>query len=199
MEEKTIQIKTEKRTLVAILLDWVWSFVIALVVAFVITRFIATPARVSQTSMTDTLQDQDFLIVSKFNQLYPFLFGDYQIGDIVCFQKKGTQDLLVKRIIGMPGDTIVIKDGEVYRNGVKMIEPYLNAKNKDKTYAIGSSEQMMYDSMTYNVPEGKYFVMGDNRNGSIDSRFSSVGYITRESMIGKATFRLFPINTFGGL
>lgn len=199
MEEKTIQIKTEKRTLVAILLDWVWSFVIALVVAFVITRFIATPARVSQTSMTDTLQDQDFLIVSKFNQLYPFLFGDYQIGDIVCFQKKGTQDLLVKRIIGMPGDTIVIKDGEVYRNGVKMIEPYLNAKNKDKTYAIGSSEQMMYDSMTYNVPEGKYFVMGDNRNGSIDSRFSSVSYITRESMIGKATFRLFPINTFGGL
>ena len=87
--------------------------------------------------------------------------------------------LYVKRIIGLPGETVQIKDGAVFINGTKLDEPYLN-------------EPMIGGSGTYKVPEGKYFMLGDNRNNSKDSRYWQNKYVSKDKILGKVVFRYFP-------
>ena len=147
--------------------------------------FFIRPTVVKQTSMQDTLQPNDYLIVFK----RAYVKETPQRGDIVVFKsdlvdEKGKAKLLVKRVIGLPGDEIVIEDGEVYINGEIYEEDYL----KDG-YTTGSLETT--------VPEGEYFVMGDNRLVSNDSRYEDVGNITVDDIMGKVVFRLFPLSSFG--
>ncbi|MCI2046715.1 MAG: signal peptidase I [Faecalibacterium sp.] len=165
------------------LLEWYEALVFAIVVVVVAFSFALRITLVNGTSMVPTLQDQDRLVVWAAG--YTPAHGDIVILDgYIDFGKP-----LVKRIIGLPGDTVNIdfSTGEVSVNGEVLDEPYI----ADQTHLQGDV------TFPLTVPEGKVFVMGDNRNGSTDSRFSSVGCIDERDVLGKAFFRLLPFSEIG--
>lgn len=144
--------------------------------------FFVRPTIVKQTSMQDTLNPNDYVIM--YRRAYS---GDKEPerGDIIIFESEMTDEsgkdkLLIKRVIGLPGDTVTIENGMVYLNGEEYPESYL----KDG-YTSGDIQDVV-------VPENSYFVMGDNRAVSIDSRYSEVGFVEKEDIKGKAILRLYP-------
>lgn len=154
---------------------------VALVIAGVVLYFIR-PTIVKQTSMQDTMNPNDYLIM--YRQAYRSKSPNR--GDIIIFQSQLTDDngnekLLIKRVIGLPGDKIQIKDGNVYINGKEYDEDYL----KDGYTTVNG---------TWTVPKKHYFVMGDNRVVSVDSRYQDVGYVDKDQIQGKVIVRLFPFN-----
>ena len=168
--------------------EWIKDILIAIVVAFLVLQFIK-PTIVQEHSMENTLVANDYLFISK--QSYR-LFGDPQRGDIIVFHSSlttsdGSEKLLVKRIIAIPGDTISITGGVVYINGEAQDEPY----TKDG-YTNTEMDEVY-------VPEGKLFCMGDNRQNSRDSRDPLIGLVDEDDVLGKAVFRLFPFSRIGGL
>lgn len=167
--------------------EWIKDIVIAVIVAVIILQFIK-PTFVKETSMTPTLQEYNFLFLSK----QAYRFGEPKQGDIIVFHTKlktqtGDEKLLIKRVIGLPGDKIRIEDGKVWINGKALDEPY----TKDG-YTNGSVEEQT-------VPKDHLFVMGDNRLNSVDSRDPSVGFVKISDVYGKAVFRLYPFNEIGTL
>jgi len=158
---------------------------IAVAVLIIILQFYK-PTIVFEHSMEDTLHPEDYVFLSK--QAYNF--GEVEFGDIVVFESKllderGGYKSLIKRAIGLPGEIIEVKDGAVYRNGERLNEPY----------ARGGTTPGVMAPVT--VPEGSYFVLGDNRMVSMDSRTSEVGFVSIEKIKGKVVFRLFPLSTAG--
>lgn len=168
------------------IIEWIKVIVTALILTFVITSFIR-PTLVIGSSMTNTFQEYDYLI--SYKRAYKNKLPEY--GDVVLFQSHlpmdnggglfGKEKVLIKRVIGLPGDTILIEDGKVYRNGEELIEPY----TRD-----GYTDQDMF----IEVPEGHVFAMGDNRLGSRDSRDPSVGPVPEDMILGKIVLRLYPFN-----
>ena len=157
------------------------DIIVAAILAAVVISFVR-PTIVKQTSMQDTLNPNDYIIM--YRRAYS---GDKEPkrGDIVIFKSElqdenGKNKLLIKRVIGLPGDKITINDGKVYINDKEYDESYL----KDG-YTTGSVNN-------FKVPKGEYFVMGDNRVVSIDSRYSEVGCVKKDAIKGKAIVRLFP-------
>ena len=131
--------------------------------------------------METTLQDGDNLITDKLT----YHFVEPKRFDIVVFPfKENKNQLLIKRIIGMPGETVQIIEGKVYINGYELNENYGNA--------IIESAGLASEPIT--LGEDEYFVLGDNRNNSQDSRFESVGNIKRSDLIGRAWVRIWPLN-----
>jgi signal peptidase I len=165
------------------LLEWYEALVFAIVVLVVAFSFAFRITLVNGTSMVPTLQDQDRLIV--WASGYKPAHGDVIILDGYVDWGKP----LVKRIIGMPGDTVNIDftTGAVSVNGEVLDEPYI----ADVTHLQGDV------AFPLTVPQGRVFVMGDNRNGSTDSRFSSVGCMDERDILGKAIFRLMPFDKIG--
>lgn len=161
--------------------EWIRTIIIAVVIALVIKSFFFDTARVVGSSMVPTLENGDFLLVNKIG----YRLGEPEFGDIVILEANA-QDEYVKRVIGLPGDTIEVKDQVAYRNGEALDEPYINPG----TYPD-------YPKIT--VPEGKYFVMGDNRGNSKDSRFADLGPIEKERIESHAIFRYWPFNRGGTL
>lgn len=167
--------------------EWAKDILIAVIVAVIILQFIK-PTFVKETSMMPTLQEYNFLFLSK----QAYRFGEPKQGDICVFHTKlktqtGDEKLLIKRIIGLPGDTINIKDGKVSINGEVLDEPYTL-----ENYTSGYVEDQV-------VPEDSLFVMGDNRQNSVDSRDPNVGFVKIDDVYGKAIFRLYPFNEIGTL
>jgi signal peptidase I len=167
--------------------EWVKDIVIAVVVALIILQFIK-PTFVRETSMLPTLQEYNFLFLSR--QAYHF--GEPHHGDIIVFHTglktaEGGEKMLIKRVIGLPGDTVAIHDGKVSIDGIIQEEPYTK-----EGYTAGTMEDLT-------VPDGSLFVMGDNRQNSIDSRDPSVGMVKIDDVYGKAVFRLYPFNEIGPL
>ncbi|MCI6012795.1 MAG: signal peptidase I [Firmicutes bacterium] len=165
------------------ILEWVKEIVIAVIIAAVILTFIK-PIVVRQSSMEPTFYSGDYVFISK--QAYK-LFGEPERGDVIVFhtEMKDENDHdknLIKRIIGLPGDTVEIIGGYVYLNGQILDEPYLNEQ--------GISGEM--EKIT--VPEGRLFVMGDNRGVSQDSRDVLIGCIEEDSILGRVFVRLYPFN-----
>ena len=161
------------------------DIVIALVIVLTLTSVIK-PTIVKESSMEPTLYENHYLIINKL----AYKAGDEQRGDIIVFEsdletEEGDKKLLIKRIIGLPGETVTIKNEEVYINGQLLEEDYL----KD-----GITPGEVIDCT---VPEGQLFVMGDNRIVSIDSR--ELGCIDEETVMGKAVLRLYPFSQIGGL
>ena len=167
--------------------EWAKDILIAVIVAVIILQFIK-PTFVKETSMTPTLQEYNFLFLSK----QAYRFGEPKQGDIIVFHtnlktQSGDEKLLIKRVIGLPGDTINIADGKVSINGKELEEPYTK-----EPYTSGYIEDLV-------IPAGDLFVMGDNRQNSVDSRDPSVGCIKIDSVYGKAVFRLYPFSEIGTL
>ncbi|NLP30246.1 MAG: signal peptidase I [Clostridiales bacterium] len=164
---------------------WIKDIAIALIIGILILQFVK-PTIVKEHSMKPTLNENDYIFLNK----QAYRFGEPEIGDIIVFhtdfrQPNGKEKLLIKRIIGLPGDKISIADGILYRNGEAIKEPYILRE--------GSTSDME----EFEVPEDSLFVLGDNRENSIDSRDSSLGFIEYDSIVGKAFFRLYPFDKIG--
>ena len=151
-------------------------------ICFLIITFVGQRSKVSGSSMEPTLSDGDNLIVDKIS----YRIHDPQRFDIIIFPYQYQENTYyIKRIIGLPGETVYINDaGEIYING-KLLE---------EDYGLDTIQNPGLASEPITLGEDEYFVMGDNRNNSTDSRFASVGEIKRQSIIGKAWVRIYPFN-----
>ena len=171
---------TKKESVKAFLKDLIKDLIIALVLVLIITACVK-PTLVSGQSMDDTLHDGNYLIVSKLS----YKFGEPARGDIIVFDSgEEGHELWVKRVIGLPGDTITTDGKTTYINDAKASEPYI----KNGTVSQGELQ-------TWTVPEGEVFVMGDNRNNSQDSRV--IGCVEESAIVGKAVVRLWPPDSIG--
>ena len=182
--------KREKGTAQAVIreiLSWVIPFVIALAVAMFLKNYIIINADVPTGSMENTIMPGDRLIGNRL----AYRSKSPERGDIVIFRyPDNEEELYVKRVIGLPGDTIDIEDGKIYINGSAepLQEDYLK---EEWTVATGP--------YTFEVPKGSYFMMGDNRNDSWDARYWSNTYVTKDKILGKALFTYWPFAHFGKL
>lgn len=156
--------------------DFIESVAIAVVISCFIMLFIARSCIVVGSSMHPTLENRHRLMVEKVS----YRLGKPQRGDIIVFDQDWSEHPLIKRVIGLPGDWIEIRSGVLRVNGQTVDEPFL-------------SETANEDYGPTYVPENSVFVLGDNRNNSIDSRFS-VGFLPRHLIIGRALFRFWPLN-----
>lgn len=190
------------------ILDWFFCIVIAFVLAITIKYFVFTPTLVKQTSMTPTIKDGERVLINRV--VRTFNLPIYR-GDIITFERPvGTRDgvgiynetdgimeflthdvlelnkiSFIKRVIGVEGDHVLIEDGKVYVNDRELSEVYLNG--------IETPRRGDYYDVT--VPEGYIFVMGDNREGSSDSR--EFGCIPLEKVEGRVSIRIWPLSEFG--
>lgn len=177
---------------------WEWIKVIGIAAIFVMVMrfFIFSPVMVDGASMMPTFEDGDKVIVNKIG---PRL-ADYKRFDVVVFEVAENKHY-IKRIIGFPGDHIAYKDDVLYINGEVYEEPYLTSFKEalidtgDFTYDFILEEQL--GEMT--VPQGHFFVLGDNRRKSIDSRDPQVGFIAQETILGTADFVIWPFQKLGGI
>jgi len=161
------------------LLSWIQIIVIAAVVAFVLNNFLIANSRVPTGSMENTIMTGDRVIGSRLS----YRFEDPARGDIIIFHAPDEPETLyVKRIIGLPGDKVTIRDGHVYLNDSEtpLEESYI--KEPMKPAAL----------QEFQVPEGAYFCMGDNRNGSVDARYWKNHYVYRDKIVAKVLFRYWP-------
>lgn len=149
-------------------------YLLIIVVIILIRTFIITPVRVDGTSMNKTLADGDILLLYKLAKIDRF--------DIVVLDEEYDDEIIIKRIIGLPGETVEIKDGDVYINDILM---------PDDEYAYGDTSD--YDKITLGNDE--YFILGDNRLISKDSRY--FGAVKKDDIMGEAVFRLWPFSGFG--
>lgn len=158
-----------------------------LVVTYMVIHFLGQRSQVQGESMEPTLQNGDNLIVDKIS----YEFRDPKRFDIIVFPFQYKEDTnYIKRIIGLPGETVQIDlEGNIYINGEVLVESYGKEVIKDPGNAITA----------ITIGEGEYFVLGDNRNNSTDSRKSAVGLIKREDIIGRAWIRIYPFSKFGFL
>jgi signal peptidase I len=172
------------------LFEIVETLVLTLIIFFVIQTFVAQPYRVEQQSMERTLEPDQYVLVDK---LTPRI-DDYSRGDIVVFEppaawvEGGPRTPFIKRVIGLAGESIEIKDGAVYVDGTRLEEPY----TYDLQPTTANDEPAIWV-----VPEDELFVMGDHRAASADSR--AFGPIERSTVIGRAWLRYWPISTLGVL
>ena len=180
-----------RKPAVGCLLEIIETLVLTLIIFWVIQTFVAQPFKVQQMSMERTLEPDQYVLVDK---LTPH-FGTYKLGDIVVFNPPkewvaiGTEPY-IKRVIGVGGDTIQLRDGAVYLNGTKLVEPYVFKEDDGSTQPtdpIGGVD-------TWVIPQGQLFLMGDHRGNSADSREG--GPVDIGQVIGRAWLRYWPINTF---
>ncbi|MCC2169709.1 MULTISPECIES: signal peptidase I [Clostridium] len=164
-------------------MSWIQVLVAAAIIAFCVNHFIIANSEVPTSSMETTIMAGDRVIGSRLS----YKFGDPQRGDIAIFiypddEAKGIKTYYVKRIIGMPGDTIDIVDGKVYLNGsdTPLDEPYLHEPMEPE------------EPQHYEVPDGCYFMLGDNRNYSNDARRWTHKYVKRDKLVAKVLFQYFP-------
>ena len=161
------------------IIDLIKLIVVVVVILFLMI-YVVSVTQVVGNSMYSTLEDGDVLILNKFK----YRFFDIERGDIISLENDDTK-YLIKRVIGLPGDSISIKDNTLYINGEVYIENYLE-------------EGLVYDdfeltSLGYDViPDDMYLVLGDNRPDSVDSR--EIGLVSKDDIIGKISFRIWPLN-----
>jgi signal peptidase I len=167
------------------------STVVYLIVVFILTflfiTFVAQRTEVSGSSMYPTLEDRDSLLVDKLS----YRFKEPERFDIVIFPYQyGDDQYFIKRVIGLPGETVRI---DYYGN------IYIDGNILDEHYGAEVIQDPGRAETDITLGEGEYFVMGDNRNHSMDSRDISVGNIKKSDILGKAFIRIFPFSTFGGI
>ena len=179
-KEKKGKKEKPKKSLQREIFEWVMVFVVAAAMAFVVRTLIFEPVRVDGRSMLNTLQDHEFMIATKFD----YLLGDPERFDIVICDYPNTEDGMyrVKRVIGLPGETIELRAGELYVDG-EHVEQNFDMTPNETNYG------------PFTVPENHYFVMGDNRNNSKDSRSPMVGPLERSMIKGHVRAVVFPFGS----
>lgn len=179
--------KTEQKEQKSIgkeILEWIWIFVVVSAISFFIVTFVGVRTKVEGQSMMPTLENGDNLIVDKMT----YRFRDPERYEIIVFPYQHEENVYyIKRIIGLPGETIQIIDGYVYIDGEKLEKDYGAEVMQD----AGIAEQPI------ELGKDEYFVLGDNRNHSSDSRASNVGVLNREDLIGRAWVRIWPLDHLG--
>lgn len=182
----------KKNTAFKEVLSWVKAFGIAFLVAMVIRAVFIAPVLIDGASMMPTLENGEKIIINKFT----YLFGEPERFDIVVFHAN-EQDDYVKRVIGVPGDTLYYEDDVLYINGQAYDEPYLDAYKATMAEGQPLTEDFTLEETTgyTTIPEDYYFVMGDNRQNSTDSRM--IGLVHEDQIIGKASFVYAPLEEFG--
>jgi signal peptidase I len=166
-------------------LSWIRDLAFSVLIAVILIVFIYQPVKVEGTSMMPALTDQERIFINKFN--YHFGIGNIERGDMVVFWFP--QDLsksYIKRVIGLPGDMIEIDSGRVFINGKPLAESYVPDEYRDRS---------SYPARP--VPADNYFVLGDHRSSSNDSR--NWGYVDRKYIYGKAVFVYWPLEKMGRL
>lgn len=174
-EEKII--KSEASDKIKTVKEWGITILSAIVLGLLLWYFVIYSVWIESGSMIPTLEVKDRLIATRVHNPQKL-----KEGDIVIFNSEELNKTLIKRLIGLPGDKIEIKNGVVFRNGEELKEDYI--KNNEK-----------YDG-GFEVPEGKYFFLGDNRSHSDDSRYWENPYIDENEIEGKAILRYYPIKNF---
>ena len=168
--------------------SWLRDLAFSVLIAVVLIVFIYQPVKVEGTSMMPTLSDQERIFINKFT--FEFGLGAIQHGDTVVFWfPNDPSKSYIKRVIGLPGDRIRVDGGQVYVNGQALVEDYVPVENRDFSSWRGGEEQI--------VPKDNYFVLGDRRNSSSDSR--SWGYVPGRNIYGKAVFAYWPLDKMGRL
>lgn len=183
------------------ILDVVLNVVVIVVIVGGIRTFLVSPFQVEGSSMNSTLADNEYIIINKF----AYLTGSPARGDIVVFRPPNeTKKYYVKRVIGMPGDTVTIRGGYVYLTEAgtdtetRLAEEYLDPANAGRTFRHppGSGDET---EQVFEVPEGRYFLMGDNRQGSLDSRSftlndgSTAPFVAEDMIKGRVWFVALPV------
>ena len=176
IEDEMSRLKN-KRDYIHILFNTIASLIVVAAMAVLISSFLLPVLRVTGTSMTPTLSNGTVVVCKRTTKL--------DRGDIVAFYYNNK--VLLKRVIGLPGDYIDIKsDGTVLVNNEEIDEPYIDKK------ALGENDL----EYPYQVPEDRFFVMGDHRSTSVDSRSKSIGCISEESVLGKVKVAIWPLDKF---
>ena len=177
-----------KPSILSIIWSWIWSFIVAFIIVGGVYFFLGRPFTVSGASMYPTLHNGDRMVLSKVGDIHRF--------DVVILKAPDENVEYIKRVIGMPGDTVEMKSGVLYINGKKVEQPFINTEALAKQTVF--MDDFTLESLTgeSKVPEGKYFVLGDNRGVSKDSRM--IGFIDRSAIEGKAVFTIWPFGRIGG-
>lgn len=165
------------------ILSWIKLILTAFVIAFLLKTFIFQIAYVKGPSMDTTLHEGQILIISKLN----YFFNTPDRGEIVVLNDRLEHKDLIKRVIALPKETVEIKNNRVYINDNELNPDYTDLPTEDNGFQKSQ------------VPEGSYFVLGDNRPQSRDSRYESVGFVDKANIVGRAVFRIWPINKIGVL
>lgn len=180
------------------MIEWVAVAVAALAVALLIKAFLLQAFYIPSESMTETLHVNDRVLVNKLS----YRIGDVDRGDIIVFEKPDTApgniDDFIKRVIALPGETITFLDGDVIIDDQLLVEPYVDGTTRAPLSAIqgeGCTNPPAPDRCT--LADGYYFVLGDNRANSTDSR--SFGPIAEETIVGRAFLKVWPLGDLGFL
>jgi len=202
MEQKTSFKAKTARAILSELYDWSESIIAALVAVIMVLTFVVRATVVDGNSMLPTLTDSQFLALSR-------IYGSLQHNDIVVIYAKNIEaergvfgKPIIKRIVGLPGDTINIDfdEGVVYRNGEALPQEVSDGFIHEDGHLINDyTKRRLSMEGEVAVPENSVFVMGDNRNDSLDSRDSAVGMVDMNYIVGKVLFRLTPFNKFGAV
>lgn len=182
VEELNGELKREKfhSRYKKLLRSTVYTLVIVAAISVLVATLLLPVLQIYGTSMNPNLYEGEIVVSIKSANFKP--------GDIIAFYYNNR--VLVKRIIGTPGDIIVIaENGDIYVNNELLDEPYLTEKSTGTTDL----------EFPYTVPENEYFVLGDHRETSVDSRNSLVGCVEKDEIIGKIVFRVWPLDRFGGV
>ena len=179
--KQDIQADTEEKTSVGKeLFQWVLVILGAVILAFLIDTFVIVNAQIPSGSMENTIMTGDRV----FGNRLAYKFSDPKRFDIIIFKYPDDESqLFIKRIIGLPGETVEIHDGNIYING-----------SDSPLEDVDIKEPMEGSFGPYTVPEGCYFVMGDNRNNSRDSRYWENTFVSEDEILGKAVLRYWPLN-----
>ena len=170
------------------ILEIIETLVLTLVIFFIVQTFVAQPYRVEQQSMESTLMPDQYVLVDKLSPRW----DDYSRGDIVVFEppaawvEGGIGTPFIKRVVGLPGETVEIRDGGVWVEGARLEEDYV---------FDGQPTTAPEEPQRWVIPEGELFVLGDHREASADSR--TFGPIGRDKVIGRAVLRYWPLDTIG--
>jgi len=175
----------KKRSVLGAMIYWARDLLLSVVIAIIVILFLYQPVKVEGTSMMPALTDQERIFINKF--VYKFHMGDIERGDMVVFwYPNDPTKSYIKRVIGLPGDRVEIDHGTVIINGKPLAETYVPEEYRDSVSFLGET-----------VPEGQYFVLGDHRSSSNDSR--SWGMVPRHDIYGKAVFVYWPLDKIGVL
>lgn len=162
--------------------SWIKSIAIAFVLAILIRQFLFTPVIVSGESMQPTFEHDNRIVITKVHKIDHF--------DMIVFHVPGYEDDFIKRVIGLPGDTVIMENDILTINGKEYTEDYVHS-NKEKIF----EGQKLTQDFEVTVPKGHFFVLGDNRRHSTDSR--DIGFINENSVVGKVAFRFYPLKELG--